>query len=54
MMHRELRYEMVDYCADRPRHDMRYAVNDSKLRGIGWKPEVTFIEGLERVVRSET
>jgi dTDP-glucose 4,6-dehydratase len=54
LMHRPLSFEMVDYCADRPRHDMRYAVNDWKLRGLGWKPEVTFLEGLERVVRSET
>jgi dTDP-glucose 4,6-dehydratase len=54
MMHRPLSFEMVDYCADRPRHDMRYAVNDDKLRLMGWKPEVTFLEGLERVVRSET
>jgi dTDP-glucose 4,6-dehydratase len=54
LMHRPLSYEMVDYCADRPRHDMRYAVSDDNLRAIGWKPEVTFLEGLERVVRSET
>jgi dTDP-glucose 4,6-dehydratase len=54
LMHRPLSYEMVDYCADRPRHDMRYAVSDRKLRELGWKPEVTFLEGLERVVRSET
>lgn len=54
LMHRPLSYEMVDYCADRPRHDMRYAVNDQRLRVLGWRPEVTFLEGLERVVRSET
>jgi dTDP-glucose 4,6-dehydratase len=53
ILHKPLRYEMVDFCPDRPRHDMRYAVNDSYLREMGWMPEVSFEDGLERVVRSE-
>lgn len=53
ILHKPLKYEMVDFCADRPRHDMRYAVDDSLLRSMGWAPTVSFEEGLERVVRSE-
>lgn len=54
LLHRQLRYEMVDFCPDRPKHDMRYAVDDSALRELGWREIVSFEEGLERVVRSET
>jgi dTDP-glucose 4,6-dehydratase len=54
LLHKPLHYEMVDFCPDRPRHDMRYAVDDSSLRALGWREIVSFDEGLERVVRSET
>ena len=34
------------------RSDLRYAIDTSKLRGeLGWRPSVTFEEGLERTVR---
>jgi dTDP-glucose 4,6-dehydratase len=36
--------------ADRPGHDFRYAVNTTKIRTLGWKPRVTFDEGLARTV----
>ncbi len=36
----------------RPGHDQRYAVDSSKIRQeLGWKPQVTLKEGLERTVR---
>lgn len=35
---------------DRPGHDVRYAVNSSKIRAMGWKPTVGFSEGLEKTV----
>ncbi len=40
--------EQVD---DRPGHDRRYAVNSTKLQGLGWKPERGFQEDLEATVR---
>ena len=30
-----------------PGHDRRYALDTSKLQGLGWRPEVTFDEGLQ-------
>ena len=36
--------------ADRPGHDRRYAVDTSKLRAMGWAPEVAFDEGLRATV----
>lgn len=42
---------MIDFVADRPGHDYRYALDISRIRGLGWEPQVTFPEGLERTVR---
>jgi dTDP-glucose 4,6-dehydratase len=36
--------------ADRPGHDRRYALDTSKLRGLGWQPEMPFDEGLAATV----
>ena len=35
------------YVKDRPGHDLRYAIDASKInKELGWKPTVTFEEGL--------
>jgi dTDP-glucose 4,6-dehydratase len=36
---------------DRPGHDRRYALDSSRLRALGWRPNVTFAEGIGRTVR---
>jgi dTDP-glucose 4,6-dehydratase len=44
--------DLVTFVKDRPGHDRRYAIDFSRLRReLGWKPSVTFKEGLERTVR---
>jgi len=40
----------IEYVEDRLGHDFRYAIDDSKLRALGWKPEHTFEEWLEKTV----
>jgi dTDP-glucose 4,6-dehydratase len=41
----------IAYVKDRPGHDRRYAIDCSRIkRELGWKPEVSFEEGLERTV----
>jgi dTDP-glucose 4,6-dehydratase len=40
----------VTHVADRLGHDRRYALDCSKLRALGWAPETSFAEGLERTV----
>lgn len=40
----------VKYVVDRPGHDRRYAVNSSKLRALGWTPQVSFDEGLRETI----
>lgn len=41
---------LIRFVDDRPGHDRRYAVDCSKLREIGWRPRMSFDEGLERTV----
>ncbi|MDP5158423.1 MAG: dTDP-glucose 4,6-dehydratase [Flaviramulus sp.] len=39
--------KLITYVKDRPGHDLRYAIDASKInRELGWKPSVTFEEGL--------
>lgn len=45
-----LRYELVDFVPNRPRHDMRYALNGAKLSELGWEPEVSFEAGLASTI----
>ncbi len=43
---------LIQFVADRPGHDRRYAMDYTKLnRHTGWKPAHSFMEGLERTVR---
>jgi len=43
--------QLITYVKDRPGHDLRYAIDASKInKELGWKPSVTFEEGLERTV----
>jgi len=43
--------DMIEYIADRPGHDLRYAINFSKAkRELGWQPQVDFIAGLRATV----
>lgn len=43
---------LLTYVQDREGHDMRYAIDASKLeRELGWRPSLQFPEGLERTVR---
>jgi dTDP-glucose 4,6-dehydratase len=41
---------LITPVADRQGHDRRYALDTTKLRGLGWRPEVAFDEGLARTV----
>jgi dTDP-glucose 4,6-dehydratase len=40
--------KLITYVKDRPGHDLRYAIDANKInKELGWKPSVTFEEGLE-------
>ena len=43
--------KLITFVTDRAGHDLRYAIDSSKLkRELGWKPSVTFEQGLEMTV----
>ena len=47
------RYEdLITYVADRPGHDLRYAIDPAKLMNeLGWKPEENFETGIRKTVQ---
>lgn len=47
----ELIYELVDFHSDRPGHDLRYALDGTKLFDMGWKMPYSFEESLEKTVK---
>lgn len=43
--------KLITFVKDRPGHDLRYAIDSSKLQSeLGWAPAVTFEEGLAKTV----
>ncbi len=43
---------LIEYVTDRPGHDMRYAIDSSKIQNeLGWKPTENFETGLEKTIR---
>lgn len=43
--------ELIEFVADRPGHDVRYAIDAGKIgRDLGWQPRETFASGLEKTL----
>ncbi|MBS7567092.1 dTDP-glucose 4,6-dehydratase [Mucilaginibacter sp. Bleaf8] len=43
--------KLITYVTDRAGHDLRYAIDATKLKNdLGWTPSITFEEGLEKTV----
>ncbi len=43
---------LITYVTDRPGHDLRYAIDSTKLKTeLGWEPSLQFEEGIEKTVR---
>lgn len=43
--------QLITFVKDRPGHDLRYAIDASKINAeLGWKPSVTFEEGLQQTI----
>ncbi len=44
--------KLITYVTDRAGHDLRYAIDSSKLhKELGWSPSLQFEEGIERTVK---
>ena len=43
---------LIEHVQDRKGHDMRYAIDSTKLKNeLGWEPSLQFEEGIEKTVR---
>ena len=43
--------ELIQFVEDRKGHDMRYSVDCSKLRNLGWEPEHSFKDALLETIQ---
>jgi dTDP-glucose 4,6-dehydratase len=44
--------ELITYVKDRPGHDLRYAIDASKIeRELGWRPSYNFKDGIRSTVK---
>ena len=41
---------LIEFVEDRPGHDLRYSLDSSKIRELGWKPKHSFKEGIRKTV----
>jgi dTDP-glucose 4,6-dehydratase len=43
--------DLIEFVEDRPGHDVRYSLDASKIRELGWKPKFKFEDGLKETVK---
>lgn len=41
---------LIKFVEDRPFHDQRYVANKTTLEELGWKPKISFTEGIRRTI----
>lgn len=49
-MNMPLKYKLINFHEDRPGHDLRYALDGTKLFNLGWKPPVNFDDSLSKTI----
>lgn len=43
---------LITYVADRKGHDLRYAIDSTKIQNeLGWRPETMFAEGIQKTIQ---
>lgn len=45
-----LNFDLVDFHSQRPGHDLRYALDGTKMRELGWTPPTTIEQSIESIV----
>ena len=50
IQNKKLRYEMIDFHSSRPGHDLRYSLDGSKMKKMGWEPQSAY-ERLEHTIK---
>ncbi len=46
----EKSHDLISFVEDRPGHDIRYALDSSSIKNLGWEPRVSFEEGLKEMI----
>lgn len=54
LMGKELKYKVVNFHSTRPGHDLHYALDNSKLKELGWVPPVGFEDSLKNLINWQT
>ncbi len=42
---------LIQYVTDRKGHDLRYAIDPTKMESLGWKPQYTFDTGIKQTIK---
>ena len=50
ILDKPLNYEMVDFHSSRPGHDLRYALDGTKMKKLGWELPVNFEDSLRKTI----
>lgn len=50
IVQKPLNHAKLDVHSTRPGHDLRYSIDDSKLRSLGWAPHLTFYESIRKTI----
>jgi dTDP-glucose 4,6-dehydratase len=51
LLNRNLNFKAVDVSIHHPAHDLRFSINDDKIRDLGWRPFRTYEQAFEDMVR---
>lgn len=51
LMELPLRYEMVDFHSARPGHDLRYALDGTRMASMGWRLPLNFEQSLKKTIQ---
>jgi len=43
--------DLIQFVEDRPGHDIRYSLDSSKIRKLGWSPKHSFKDGLKKTIK---
>lgn len=47
---KKLNYELIDFHSSRPGHDLRYGLDGSYMKSLGWEPKISLEERIKEVV----
>jgi dTDP-glucose 4,6-dehydratase len=47
---KELNYELIDFHSSRPGHDLRYGLDGSYMKALGWEPRISLEDRIKEVV----